>query len=214
MNRSVFLWITIVILFASNMFLLYLNSETKRTAALHGDANYMYGVLDNSYKHMQVDGSEIADSTVFYIPKKKIYKDLKVPFKLKDILKGEKVIFYFPSTLCSTCVTEQFYTLNKLSKSVLENDDIIILTDFVSEATMEYLFTNNINIKIYETRGVNIGLPFETDYDLSLAVFLITNNERVKTSFIISAETLEYVNFFYKMIKNQHKPKVLSKSES
>lgn len=212
MNRSVFLWITIVILFASNMFLLYLNSETKRTMALHGDVNYMYGILDNSYKHMQVDGSEIADSTVFYIPKKKIYKDLKVPSKLKDVLKGEKIIFYFPSTLCSTCITEQFYALNKLSKSILSNDDIIFLTDFVSDATMEYLFTNNINIKIYETRGVNIGLPFDTDYDLSLAMFLITNDEHVKTSFIISSETLEYVNFFYKMIKSKYRLSVISKS--
>lgn len=94
MNKFVFLWITIGILFISNMFLLYLNSDTKRNVE-SVDINYVRGILANSYKHMQLDGSEISDSTIFYLPKKRKYDELKEPINLRTVLQGEKVVFFF-----------------------------------------------------------------------------------------------------------------------
>lgn len=203
MNKYAFLWITIGMLVISNILMFYFNSKIKQTIGVNSDSNYIYGILENSYKHMQVDGNNINDSIVFSLPKVKKYEEASEPFKLYDILKGEKIVFYFPSIFCSTCISDQLHALNKLSKEIGE-ENIVILTDKASDYVMEYILSNNVKVKIYETRGVDIGLPFKNDYDLSLGVFMLTNNQTVKTSFILSTETKEYVKFFYRMIKDKY----------
>lgn len=46
----------------------------------------------------------LTQSCIFF-PKKEKYEDSKEACELRDILQGEKVVF-FPSMLCSTCIFE------------------------------------------------------------------------------------------------------------
>lgn len=208
MNKNVFLWITILMLLISNMLLLYFNSEIKQTIGVNSDSNYISGILESSYKHMQIDGSEFVDSVVYHLPKMRKYRDNKMIYNLCDLLKEEKLVFYFPSTFCASCVSNQLYRLNKLSKEI-GNDNIVFLTDYASDSVMDYILSNNINVKIYETNGVDIGLPFIVENDLSIGIFMLVVNQKVKTSFVLSAETNDYVEFFYQMLKSKYRKKTL-----
>lgn len=202
MKKEPFLWITISISLMANLVLLFAlnNQQGNLQRNYKFDDGYIQTVMDIASLHMFVDGAELKNIPVYKHIKKKNYKQKQDSFLLHNILQEKKILFYFPKTYCDGCVSEQLFQLNKIGKEIgFEN--VIILTDQVIQKHADYILYNNIESEIYETKGEDIGIILPNRNGEYLPVFMVLNGSRIETSYVLSAETMDYTNYFYNKVK-------------
>lgn len=214
MNRVQCLWISVVFLLLVNLGLLFLLNKQQGTNTLNPSSDsYIDAVISIANEHLVVDGSIFNNKTVYKHIKKKNYKQQQDTVPLRTLLQGKKILFYYPKFYCSGCVSEEYFRLNKLGQEIGE-DQIIILTDEILPAHADYVLYNNIKPDVYETKGFEIGLPIIINNpEHAKCVYMVVQDGKVETSFILTPETMNFTDGFYNAVKSKFKKTESNKKE-
>lgn len=205
MNKATLSWICIIILVIGNLILIYmLNKYNSAGVVKPYDDTYVKDVMSDVNKHLLIDGAELKNIILYEHVKKKKKTPKQDSIFSYDLLKGENIVFYYSKLFCSNCVLKQFDKLNKLSNKI---DNIIILTDEIVEKYADYILYNNIKPKVYETKFVNIGLSKIIDNpENPQCIYMLIRDGKIITSYILSQETLNYVDDFYAIFSAKWRP--------
>ena len=114
---------------------------------------------------------------------------------LKDILSDDNIICYYPFMVCHTCLEKQLIKLDNLRR-LGKKQNIIVLTDFVTDDIPLFFYKNNIRLQLYTLKNkLDISLPEET------IVLFRADKNRIKSSFVVNTQTEEYDHYFYDQFK-------------
>lgn len=107
-------------------------------------------------------------------------------YKLKDIIRGGKLILTFSGTNCRTCIEAQSETLNAYKDSIGSNN-VVVLVDYESDILMgRYIDVYDIKFKTFNIspelrdRIPDIGLPYYfvvNDKDMRINKMLVPLKE-------------------------------------
>ena len=112
---------------------------------------------------------------------------------LSNELQGDKVVMLLTQNCCTSCAKEEIEKLLELSKKI-GRDNLVIVADFALHSGG--LWSENFDKDgYYETEVENMGLKDTTTQES--VVVMLTQNGRVKTSFIVQPLTKSYVDKFH-----------------
>ena len=196
MKSTVFLCVSICILIIGNVFQLWLNVDLKQNARNDIDMSYVGDVLNSAYNYLRIDDIRSSDTVMMSrIPLKRKQSVEIEQISTLDLFKGEKVVFYFPSHFCESCVHDQLSRLGKLANEI-KSLDIIVISDEMRNDMVDYFLVNNIRLPYFIADDTS-GLVPENMQD---CVLYYLRDTTVKHSFVYSMVTKGFVDNFYEMI--------------
>lgn len=123
--------------------------------------------------------------------------------KLSEILRGDKVVMLLSPNCCTSCTAEEIRKLLKLSTKI-GREHIVIIADFAlhSEQSLLKMFDK---AGFYETDIEHLGLKGSPTRETP--VVMLTQNGRVKTSFIVGQQTSDFADGFHEYLVEYFKGK-------
>lgn len=196
MKSTVFLCIAICILIIGNVFQLWLNVDLKQNARKDIDMNYVGDVLNSAYNYLRIDDIRSSDTIMMSkIPLKRKQNVEIEQISTLDLFKGEKVVFYFPSHFCESCVHDQLSRLGKLANE-MKSLDIIVISDEIRSDMVDYFLVNNIRLPYFIAEDTSGFVP----ENIQDCVLYYLRDTAVKHSFVYSMVTKGFVDHFYEMV--------------
>ena len=122
---------------------------------------------------------------------------------LSDVLSGDKVIMLLSPNCCSACARGEIEKLLELSKKI-GRKHLVMLADFPvhMQSSLSLLYDN---AGYYETDMEHLGL--EGTPTKETPVVMLTQNGRIKTSFVVGQQSSEFVDGFHEYIVEYFKGK-------
>lgn len=122
---------------------------------------------------------------------------------LGDVLHGDKVVMLLSPNCCSACFRGEIEKLLDLSKKI-GRKRIVMMADFPmhKQSSLSLLYDN---AGYYETDLENLGL--EGTPTKETPVVMLTQNGRVKTSFIVGQQTSDFADGFHEYLVEYFKGK-------
>lgn len=185
-----------VILFFYSRFLQATVSSVVTTETNDG---YMNDVVQQISHYLKLDGKILNDTLSLVSLEDKIQDLTDRKYYLKEVLKEEAIICYYPLSACRSCLEKQLIKLDNVRR-LNKQRHIVVLTDLITDDIPLFLYKNNIRIELYEVKGKNIGIPLPK---LDILLFTTIKN-RIKNSFLLNIVTEKYDHFFYEEIKGKH----------
>lgn len=194
---KIVLFISVVILIFTNavMYVLLLskNEEWKKV-----EKNKYVGIAsvaaDALLEHVYYDGDSIPfNQTVkHYSRSGKTLGDEN----LSELLSGEKVVMLLSPNCCSSCATSEITMLLDLAKEI-GRDRLVFVADFALHSQSQWSMCFDKK-GYYETDTEHLGL--EGSLTQETPVVMLTENGRVKTSFLVNKQTRDYADEFHKYL--------------
>lgn len=141
--------------------------------------------LNQTVKHYSRSGKELSNEN------------------LGVVLKGEKVVMLLSPNCCSFCAISEITMLLDLTKKI-GRDRLVFVADFALHSQSQWSMCFD-KIGYYETDTEHLGL--EGSLTQETPVVMLTENGRVKTSFLVNKQTSDYVNGFHKYLLEYFKRK-------
>ena len=122
---------------------------------------------------------------------------------LGDVLSGEKVVMLLSPNCCSACARGEIEKLLELSKKI-GRKRLVMMADFPMhmQSSLSLLYDN---AGYYETDIEHLGL--EGTLTKETPVVMLTQNGRIKTSFVVGQQTSEFANGFHEYLVEYFKKK-------
>ncbi len=122
---------------------------------------------------------------------------------LGKVLKGDKVVMLLSPNCCTSCATEEIKKLLGLSEKI-GREHLVIVADFAlhSESSMSENFDKE---GFYETDIEHLGIKGSPTQETP--VVMLTQNGRVKTSFLVNEQTVDFVDGFHEYLTEYFKRK-------
>lgn len=122
---------------------------------------------------------------------------------LGDVLSGDKVVMLLSPNYCSACVRGEIEKLQELSQKI-GRKHLVMVGDFPihMHSSLSLLYDN---AGYYETDLDNLGL--EGTPTKETPVVMLTQNGRIKTSFVVGQQTSEFANGFHEYLVEYFKKK-------
>lgn len=158
-------------------------------------------VAEGLTKHIYYDGDSIpCNQTVkHYSPSGKILGNEN----LRDVLCGDKVVILLSSNCCFSCAQGEVEKLLELAMKI-GHEHLVIVTDFTLHSGYSWLKKNNKD-GYYETSIEHLGL--EGTPTRETIPVMLTQNGRIKTSFLVEPQTSGYADMFHNYLLNYFKKK-------
>ncbi len=122
---------------------------------------------------------------------------------LSKLLHGDKILMMLSPNCCSACAKAEIEKLLELSKKI-GRDNIVIVADYSMHSHTEFL-TCFDKEGFYETDVEHLGL--EGSPTRETPVVMLTENGRVKTSFLVNKLTSEFADGFHEYLTEFFKGK-------
>jgi len=181
------------------MLLLSKNEEWK--SVVTEKENNTFELTEALIEHVYYDGDSIPyNQTVrLYNRFGKLVKDKY----LYDVLQGDKVVMLLSSNCCPGCAKDEIEKLLKLSKKI-GRKRLVFISDF--SLHKEHSWTTCFDKDgYYETDLENLGLDGTPTKETP--VVMLTQNGRIKTSFIVGGQTSKYTDGFHDYLVEYFKGK-------
>ena len=116
---------------------------------------------------------------------------------LNEVLQGDKVVMLLTPNCCTSCAKEEIEKLLELSKK-FGREKLVIVADFALHSSVMWpeVFDKD---GYYETDKVHLGLKGTPTQES--VVVMLTQNGRIKTSFIVGPQTSGYADRFHDYVK-------------
>lgn len=122
---------------------------------------------------------------------------------LCEVLQGEKVVMLFSPNCCSACAKSEIEKMQELTKKI-GRKRIVVIADFPMhmQSAWTLLFDKE---GYYETDVEHLGL--EGSPTKGTPLLLLTQNGRIKTSFVVGSQTSKYTEVFHEYLVEYFKGK-------
>ena len=112
---------------------------------------------------------------------------------LAELLQGDKVVMLLSTNSCSDCAKEEIGKLLEISKKI-GSENVVMVADFVmhTQSSWTSLFDSE---GYYEVDIEHLGLKGSPTRETP--VVMLTQNGRVKTSFIVGQQTSDFADVFH-----------------
>lgn len=122
---------------------------------------------------------------------------------LNELLRGDKVVMLLSPNCCSACAKGEIEKLLELSKKI-GRKRLVMMADFPMhmQSSLSLLYDN---AGYFETDLENLGL--EGTPTKETPVVMLTQNGRIKTSFVVRAKTSEFADGFHECLVEYFKGK-------
>ena len=163
--------------------------------------NNTFGLVDALAEHVYYDGD--------YIPCNQEVKHYSRSGKLvesknlAEVLRGEKVVMLFSPNCCSACAKGEIEKMQELAQKI-GRKRIVVMADFPMhmQSAWTLLFDKE---GYYETDVEHLGLEGSPTRETPL--LLLTQNGRIKTSFVVGQQTSEFADGFHDYLVKYFKGK-------
>lgn len=197
MKKHFFYIVSIVCLLAFNCILFFYSKYlTKEMLIAKSEVKdgYTEELLQTIYGYLSIDGRDLNENIIIKSLVNKL-QGIDETCQLKDVLKENNIICFFPLISCHTCLEKQLIKLDNMRRMGYKKH-IIVLTDHISDDTSYFIYKNNIKLDFFELENGNIGFSLP-NYSILL---METLKNHVKTSFILTQETEKYDDCFYSVV--------------
>lgn len=113
--------------------------------------------------------------------------------KLKEVLRGDKIVMLLSANCCTSCTTSEIKNLLELSKTIGRNH-VVFVADYAMHLHKEVAMCFDKE-GYYETDVEHLGLKGSPSRETP--VVMLTHNGRVKTSFPVGQQTIEFTDGFH-----------------
>ena len=195
--------VLIVVLMFTNavtyVLLLSKNEEWKSVVTEKEDKTVV--VADALREHVYYDGDSIPCNQVIrhYSRSGKLVESKS----LNEVLQGEKVVMLLSPNCCSACAKGEIEKILELSKKI-GRKRLVMMADFPvhMQSSLSLLYDN---AGYYETDVKHLGLEGTPTQETPL--LLLTQNGRIKTSFVVGSQTSKFVDGFHDYLIEYFKEK-------
>lgn len=163
--------------------------------------NNTFGLADALKEHVYYDGEQIpCNQEVRHYSRSGKLVESK---KLSEVLQGEKLVMFFSPNCCSACAKGEIEKMQELAKKI-GRKRIVVMADFPMhmQSAWTLLFDKE---GYYETDVEHLGLKGSPTRETP--VVMLTQNGRVKTSFVVGQQTSEFVDGFHDYLIEYFKEK-------
>ena len=195
---NIFLIFSLLALICTNTmtYIMLINNSAELNRMLIEKQGQLSMITDALSEHMYYDGDSIkGNQTVrHYSPSGEIIGSERVD----NLLCGDKVVLLLTSNSCSSCAKEEISNILDLSMKI-GREHVIIITDF--ELHTHRAWTVCFDKEgFYETDLKHLGMVGSPTQNSP--ILMLTHNGRVKTSFVVSLHSINYVGIFYEYLFN------------
>lgn len=163
--------------------------------------NYTFELTEALAEHVYYDGDSIpCNQTVRHYSRS---GKLMESEELNDVLRGDKVVMLLSPNCCWVCVRNEIEKLQELSKKI-GRKRLVMIGDFPihMQSSVSLLYDD---AGYYETDLENLGL--EGTLTNETPVVMLTQNGRIKTSFIVGQQTSKFADRFHDYLVEYFKGK-------
>ncbi|MCR5535000.1 MAG: hypothetical protein K6F47_07525 [Bacteroidaceae bacterium] len=194
---------SVIVLIFSNAvtYVLLLSKNEEWKAVVTEKDNNTFELTEALAEHVYYDGDSIpCNQTVrHYSRSGKLIESVE----LKDVLKGDKVVMLLSPNCCSACAKDEIEKLLNLSKKICRKH-LVMMADFPMHMQSSFSLLYD-DAGYYETDLENLGL--EGTPTKETPVVMLTQNGRIKTSFVVRPQTSDFVDRFHEYLIEYFKGK-------
>ena len=194
---------SVIVLIFSNAvtYVLLLSKNEEWKAVVTEKDNNTFELTEALAEHVYYDGDSIpCNQTVrHYSRSGKLMESLE----LKDVLKGDKVVMLLSPNCCSACAKDEIEKLLNLSKKI-GRKHLVMMADFPMHMQSSFSLLYD-DAGYYETDLENLGL--EGSATKETPVVMLTQNGRIKTSFVVRPQTSDFADRFHEYLVEYFKGK-------
>lgn len=192
----------VVLMFTNGMtYVLLLSRNEEWKSVVTEKKNNKYELAEALAEHVYYDGDSI--------PCNQIVKHYSRSGKntgsekLGDVLSGEKVVMLLSPNCCSACARSEIEKLLELSKKI-GRKHLVMMADFPMHMQSSWTLLYD-NEGYYETDVEHLGLEGASTRETPL--LLLTQDGRIKTSFVVGAQTSKFSDRFHEYLVDFFKKK-------
>lgn len=184
--------LTIVLIFTNAVtYVLLLSKNDEWKSVVTDKENNTFELAEALAEHVYYDGDSIPCNQMVkhYSRSGKLVESKS----LGDVLCGDKVVMLLSSNCCLACAKSEIERLLELSKKI-GRKRLVMMADFPMHMQFSFSLLYD-NVGYYETEMDNLGL--EGTPTKETPVVMLTQNGRVKTSFIVGQQTSDFADVFH-----------------
>jgi len=182
----------VVLIFTNALtYVMLLSKNEEWKAVVTEKENSTFELTEALAEHVYYDGDSIPCDQIVrhYSRSGKLIESVG----LSDVLKGDKVVMLLSPNCCSACARGEIEKLLELSKKI-GRKRLVMMADFHMHMQSSFSLLYD-NAGYYETDLENLGL--EGTPTKETPVVMLTQNGRIKTSFVVSSKTSKFADGFH-----------------
>ena len=192
----------VVLMFTNAVtYVLLLSKNEEWKSVVTEKENYTFELTAALAEHVYYDGDSIpCNQTVRHYGRSgKLIESVR----LNELLRGDKVVMLLSPNCCSACARDEIEKLQDLSQKI-GRKRLVMMADFPMhmQSSLSLLYDN---AGYYETDLDNLGL--EGAPTKETPVVMLTQNGRIKTSFVVSSKASEFADGFHDYLVEYFKGK-------
>ncbi|HYQ56105.1 MAG TPA: hypothetical protein VEP89_02080 [Draconibacterium sp.] len=167
------------------------------------------------YKNLEIEYAEAQKSEIFqsafsyyYILERSLFNiavnkvelneiSTRDNSRLKEIIDEKKIIFRFFASNCSSCIETELASLKTLTKKIGKRR-VILLTNKSTSQICNFMITNKIEIDLYETENLDLGIDFDKKNIPYL--FFCDSNLNISSPFVLDNHSKDFVEHYYQSL--------------
>ena len=175
-------------------YLLLLSKNEEWKAVVTEKDNNTFELTEALAEHVYYDGDSIPCNQMVrrYSRSGKLIESVE----LKDVLKGDKVVMLLSPNCCSACAKDEIEKLLNLSKKI-GRKRLVMMADFPMHMQSSFSLLYD-DAGYYETDLENLGL--EGTPTKETPVVMLTQNGRIKTSFVVRPQISKFADCFHEYL--------------
>lgn len=192
---------TVLIFTNAVTYLLLMSKNEEWKSVITEKENNTYELTAALSEYVYYDGDSIqCNQTVGHYSRSGKLVESK---NLCEVLQGEKVVMLFSPNCCSACAKSEIEKMQELTKKI-GRKRIVVIADFPMhmQSAWTLLFDKE---GYYETDVEHLGL--EGSPTKGTPLLLLTQNGRIKTSFVVGSQTSKYTEVFHEYLVEYFKGK-------
>ena len=192
----------VVLMFTNAMtYVLLLSKNEEWKTVVTEKENNTFELTEALKEHVYYDGDSIpCDQMVRHYSRSGKLVERK---SLGDVLRGDKVVMLLSPNCCSICAKAEIEKLLELPKKI-GRKHIIMIADFSMHIQPAWTLLFD-NAEYYETDVEHLGLKGAPMRETP--VVMLTQNGRVKTSFLVNKQTRDHADGFHEYLVEYFKGK-------
>ena len=192
-SKRTLLIISVIVLIFSNAvtYVILLSKNNEWISEVKDKNNNAFEMVEVLSDHFYYDGDSVPCNQIIrhYSRSGKLLESVN----LSELLKGDKVLLLLSCNCCSGCAKNEIRKLKDLAKKI-GHEHLIMIADF--DMHMWRSWTTCFDKEgYYETVLEHLGL--EGTPTKETPVVMLTQNGRIKTSFVVRPQTSDFVDRFH-----------------
>ncbi|MDO4197304.1 MAG: hypothetical protein Q4D33_14285 [Prevotellaceae bacterium] len=192
----------IVLIFSNAVtYVILLSKNNEWISEVKDKRNNTFELIEALSEHLYYDGDSISFNQMIrhYSRSGKLIESVN----MSELLEGDKVVLLLSYNCCSGCAKNEIIKLKALAKKI-GHEHMLMVADFNMHKLRSWT-TCFENVGFYETDLEHLGLKGSPTKETP--VVMLTQNGRIKSSFVIGLQTSDFVNRFHEYLEEYFKGK-------